>query len=340
MAEMVEHVLDLGELDNHNYVIKPDFDDDRFPKTFVRELDLDLDKNLHLENNTVYGYCLRLSKNFLRPWTTSSPIWTFAHISVNAPIPYVKPTLSEKGTGNIVIQEARHPCLEVQDDVSFIPNDHEMIKGKSGFQIIAGPNMGGKSTYIRQIGVIALMAQTGCFVPCAEAELPIFDCILARVDAGDSQLKGVSTFMAEMLQTATILKSASKDSLIIIDELGQGTSTYDGFGLAWAISENIATEINVMSAFVTKALVFMPLNWPTFLRLAKRKADELEDFSGVGEPPSKISDETDAGAQLIKDFYAALKDRSIADGEDIAMDERTPDEQMAILRATVEQFKS
>jgi DNA mismatch repair protein MutS len=148
---------------------------------------------------------------------------------------YVRATLSE--AAEICIEDGRHPVIEAIAAERFIPNHTIVERDRNGIQIITGPNMGGKSTYLRQVALIVLLNQIGSFVPASKARLGIFDRIFTRVGASDQLARGESTFMVEMHETANILNNATDRSLIILDEVGRGTATFDGLSLAWAIIE-------------------------------------------------------------------------------------------------------
>ncbi|KAI3658583.1 hypothetical protein MP638_006254 [Amoeboaphelidium occidentale] len=322
-GELVETTIDLDAIKNHEYLMKPEFDDellslrdqmDSYQKAvrplvneIANSLNLDLDKKLKFDTNAVHGFHLRVSRNdagipkklgkdYIELSTQKSGVLfttkdlkeissgydgakkayddkqrelvteivditksyqrvfekadcvveiidvltSLAHVA--ATLNYCKPELFELGTGELNLKDSRHPCLELQDGIEFIKNDAFFSRNDARFQIITGANMGGKSTFIRQIGMILVMAQIGSYVPCSSAKIPLVDSILARVGAGDKPLKGISTFMAEMMDTATILKSATRNSFVLIDELGRGTSTFDGFGLAWSIADSLVKK--------------------------------------------------------------------------------------------------
>ncbi len=154
---------------------------------------------------------------------------------------YVRPKLNEKGI--IDIRDGRHPVVErmIEGDL-FIANDTFLDNGKHSISVITGPNMAGKSTYMRQTALIVLMAQIGCFVPAGSANIGIVDRIFTRVGASDDLASGQSTFMVEMNEVANILRNATADSLLILDEIGRGTSTFDGLRIAWAVIEHISNK--------------------------------------------------------------------------------------------------
>lgn len=154
--------------------------------------------------------------------------------------------------GRLHIVEGRHPVLDVVQPLgAFVPNDTLIDEGDSFLHLITGPNMAGKSTYIRQVALITLMAQVGSFVPARQAVIGAVDKIFARVGASDELSKGQSTFMVEMTETARILNTATARSLVILDEIGRGTSTYDGVSLAWAIVEFLHDQIRCRTLFAT-----------------------------------------------------------------------------------------
>ena len=156
---------------------------------------------------------------------------------------YSRPNVSQEERIRIV--EGRHPVIEVMNEEPFIPNDTFMDREREQILIVTGPNMGGKSTYLRQVALICILAQMGSFVPASEAEIGLVDRVFTRIGAMDFLSVGQSTFMVEMLETANILNNATNNSLILLDEIGRGTSTFDGLSIAWAVAEYLHDKEDV-----------------------------------------------------------------------------------------------
>jgi DNA mismatch repair protein MutS len=211
------------------------------------------DRSLALEveifqqlRNEVYKYLNQCQK-------TSSAIamldmlCSFAEVALKNN--YCRPNITNDGT--IEIKDGRHPVVELLTDDIFVPNDTSLNTTDCRMAIVTGPNMAGKSTFMRQTALITLMAQIGSFVPCKSANVSIVDRIFTRVGASDDLSAGQSTFMVEMSEVADILKYATKNSLVILDEVGRGTSTFDGISIAQSVLEYITTEIGCKTLFAT-----------------------------------------------------------------------------------------
>ena len=203
------------------------------------------EKVVNLEYNAFIEIREEIAKNIKRLQSTAMAVseldvlTSFAQVAED--LNYCMPQVDNSGI--IDIKAGRHPVIEKMLGAgSFVDNDTYLDKDENRLSIITGPNMAGKSTYMRQVALITLMAQVGSFVPASEANIGVVDKIFTRVGASDDLSMGQSTFMVEMMEVATILKEATSNSLVILDEIGRGTSTYDGLSIAWAVAEYIADK--------------------------------------------------------------------------------------------------
>ena len=203
------------------------------------------EKVVNLEYEAFTNIRQEIAKNVVRLQTTSEVVSTLDVLASFAEVAedmnYCKPDVNNFGI--IDIKNGRHPVIEkILGTGSFVENDTHLDKDENRLAIITGPNMAGKSTYMRQVALITLMAQVGSFVPAEQATIGVVDKIFTRVGASDDLSMGQSTFMVEMMEVASILKEATPNSLVILDEIGRGTSTYDGLSIAWAVAEYIADK--------------------------------------------------------------------------------------------------
>lgn len=208
----------------------------------------------------------------------------FANLSITSN--YTRPKIFDLGEdeGIIDIKNGRHPIVEGLLDEDFVSNDTVLDFEGNNMCILTGPNMSGKSTYIRQVATIILLAQIGCFVPASSASISIVDRIFTRVGASDDLSRGRSTFMVEMDEAANIVNNATKYSLVVLDEVGRGTSTYDGVSIAWALAEYLVTDIKARTLFAT--------HYHELLKLSDRVPDRIKNFNVL------VEEDLDAGTVI------------------------------------------
>jgi DNA mismatch repair protein MutS len=233
---------------------------ERFTTPELKELEVKIleaeERSLAIEREVFERLRLLASSHAARIKATAAAVAELdvavALAEVAAESRYVRPTFSTSGEMRVVA--GRHPVIEKlaeKDAQRFIPNDLYFHPDTEFIAVITGPNMGGKSTYLRQAALLAILAQMGSFVPAESALMPVVDRVFTRIGAADNLARGRSTFMVEMTETAVILNTATARSLIVLDEIGRGTSTYDGLALAWAVVEHIHRHIRAKTLFAT-----------------------------------------------------------------------------------------
>lgn len=243
-----EHYIRKQTLKNQERYITPELKEYEEKVLRAEERAIGLEQQLYEQlRERVASEVERLQKT-AELLATTDVLTALAHLANREG--YCRPEVTEEPV--LDIREGRHPVLDrILDAGEFVPNDTRM-GGQTGFvQIITGPNMAGKSTYIRQSALLTILAQMGSYVPASEARIGIADRIFARVGASDELGKGHSTFMVEMTETARILNASTKRSLVILDEIGRGTSTYDGISLAWAVTEYLHDVVQARTLFAT-----------------------------------------------------------------------------------------
>jgi len=212
----------------------------------AKERALDLEERLFAELREKATAAIALLQKAAEAVAEADAILTLAALARERG--YVRPLVDR--SDRLEIQDGRHPVIELLGGEDFIPNSIS-LDGRSPIALITGPNMAGKSTFIRQTALLVLLAQTGGFIPARSARIGVVDRIFTRVGAGDDITRGQSTFMVEMHETANILNNATARSLIILDEVGRGTSTFDGLSLAWAVTEELAGKVRARTLFAT-----------------------------------------------------------------------------------------